>query len=262
MTQKLRKNSSDSVRDLGAQVTELLARQLFSGEFQPGNLLPSEFELAETLSVSRASVRSGLQTLTALGIISRRAGRGTIVEESREWNLLDPRVSQWMADYAHPDSEFIRGIYEYRRAVEPYVSAMAATRATAQDLVAIESAYLDMKNSVADEHSDTFSRADIAYHSAIYRATHNLIWAQSAHILRPAIALVVEKSNSTAEELSDSLERHRLVMECIRLRQPEAAFDAAISVLDRTAEDLGVTTSSADDVLVGLIRNKMISSRS
>ena len=66
-------------RDLGAQVAERLARELFSGRTKPGNLLPKETELVESFGVSRVSVRAGLQTLAALGIVRRYAGQGTIV---------------------------------------------------------------------------------------------------------------------------------------------------------------------------------------
>lgn len=254
----LRNNGPTKVRDLGQSVAERIARDLFSGVYKPGDMLPKETELAETLSMSRASVRSGLQILSALGMIYRRAGHGTVVEESREWNLLDPMVSRWMVEYADPNLELLQEVYDYRRAIEPYVSALAATRATAQDLAAIETAFNGMAQGVNSEGSDQFSQADVAFHTAIYRATHNLIWTQSANILRPAIMLVIEKSNDTAEELSDSLERHRQLMESIRLRRPQEAFDAALHVMARTAYDLGVSTSPDDDALVALVRSRSL----
>ncbi|MCB1759905.1 MAG: FadR family transcriptional regulator [Gammaproteobacteria bacterium] len=250
----LAKKNRISGRDRGNQVVEQIARDLFSGAYKPGDMLPRETDLAESLSVSRASVRSGLQTLVALGIIRRQAGHGTVVEETHKWNMLDPLVSRWMIEYAEPNPKFYRDIYDYRRAIEPYVSSLAASRATAQDLAAIEHAYNGMARGLADDSPEQFSQADIAFHTAIYRATHNLIWAQSVNILRPAIMLVIEKSNNTAEELSESLENHRRLMECIRLRQPEAAFEAALKVMQRTATDLGFTPSQTDEESIALIR--------
>ncbi|MDO6461883.1 FadR/GntR family transcriptional regulator [Granulosicoccaceae sp. 1_MG-2023] len=233
--------------DLGEQVAKRVASKLLSGAYLPGERLPREIELAEQLNMSRASVRSGLQTLAALGMIYRRAGHGTVVQDTRDWNLLDSRVSDWMVEFGNPNTELVRAIYEYRRAIEPYVSALAASRATGQDLAAIEAAYNDMAGGVSESAGGAFTSADVAFHTAIYRATHNLIWVQSATILRPAILLVIEKSNSTAEELGDSLARHKRVLEAIRLRRPREAFDAAISVLDRTAHDLGMPVFSDEE---------------
>jgi len=229
---------------LGRQLAESLAADLFAGRYGPGDYLPKETELCTLFDMSRASVRSGLQVLESLGIIARIAGRGTRVEEFRDWNILDPMVTRWMADHAAPNPAFIREIYEFRYAVEPFIAMTAASRATGRDLAAMEEAFAGMEASVESGtlrfEGREFSDYDIAFHAAIYRATHNLVWAQLATILRPSILLVIRKSNDTAEELRDSLGRHRYLMECIRLRQPEAARDAARHVMNRTGEDLGV----------------------
>ncbi|MBB4265527.1 FadR/GntR family transcriptional regulator [Roseospira visakhapatnamensis] len=239
-----------TTRDLGNRVAESLARALFSGQYPAGSLLPKELELAERFCVSRASVRAGLQSLTALGIISRHAGQGTMVREYGDWNILDPLVTRWMADYAAPNPEILRQIFEFRRTTEPFISALAAERATARDLMAIEDEFLGMERTLEDTALGAtlpraFSEHDVAFHAAIYRATHNLVWAQLAHILRPTILIVIRKTNDTADELRDSLGRHRRLMESIRLRQPEAAFRAAVRVMTRTGLDLGLEDPDA-----------------
>ena len=81
---------------------------------------------------------------------------------------------------------------------------------------------------------------DVAFHEAIFTASHNLVWAQISHVLKPAIALLVERSNHSADRLNDSMDRHRRVMEAIRLRQPQEAARAALAVLERTGQDLGL----------------------
>ncbi|SBW12131.1 GntR-like protein [uncultured Alphaproteobacteria bacterium] len=231
-------------RDLGAQVAERLARELFSGRTKPGSLLPKETELVESFGVSRVSVRAGLQTLVALGIVRRYAGQGTVVAEYRDWNMLDPLVTRWMVDFADPNIDFLNELFEFRESVEPFIAAIAAERATARDLAQIEEAFQGMERAVDPADGRAFDQqalddADVAFHAAIYRATHNIIWSQLAHILRPSIQLIVRKSNASAAELYDTLKRHRALMECIRLRQPQAASEAAVQVMNRTKADLG-----------------------
>ncbi len=243
--------ATGAMRDLGNRVAESLASALFSGDYPPGSLLPKEVDLAERFAVSRASIRTGLQSLTALGIISRHAGQGTVVREYGDWNILDPLVTRWMADYASPNPEILRQIFEFRRTTEPFISALAAERATARDLMAIEDGFLGMERTLEETALGeplprAFSEHDVAFHAAIYRATHNLVWAQLAHILRPTILMVIRKTNDAAGELRDSLERHRRLLESIRLRQPEAAFRAAVRVMARTGQDLGLDTGDVE----------------
>ncbi|MBV5265825.1 FadR/GntR family transcriptional regulator [Pinisolibacter aquiterrae] len=249
-------------RDLGAQVAERLAADLFSGRVKPGDFLPKEVELTETFGVSRASIRAGLQILVALGIVRRFAGQGTVVAEYCDWNMLDPQVTRWLVDHADPNIDFLTEILEFRYAAEPYISAIAAERASARDLMAMEEAHKAMAaavdpldGQVADQ--DVFDDADVAFHAAIYRATHNIVWAQLSHILSPAIRLVIRRTNATADELRDTLERHRLLMECIRLRRPREAFDAAIHVMNRTAVDLGSSGRQTHRDLIDLMRRQV-----
>lgn len=247
--------------ETGNQVTEYLAHQIFAGHLLPGSVVPKETELATLFGISRASVRSGLAPLVSLGIIQRQAGRGTTVQEHREWTILDPAVTGWMVEHAAPNPEFLREIFEFRRTTEPLISAMAAIHAKARDLVAIEEAYDAMERHYdsprSGERDSAFTLADIDFHTAIYRATHNLVWAQLAHILRPSILLVIRRSNDTADELRDSLDRHRTLMDSIRLRQPDAAFDAALRVMNRTGYDLGLSSPPGDDDVLARLRARI-----
>ncbi|WP_119309207.1 FadR/GntR family transcriptional regulator [Cohaesibacter haloalkalitolerans] len=236
-------SKTNSSKAVGGQLADELAKLVFDGSLAPGDTLPPETELATSYQISRASVRSALQMMETLGIVARRAGRGTTVQEFREWNFLDGQVSQWIADYAAPNLGVLRDVFEFRCTTEPLIASLATKRATARDLLAMEDAFNIMEANWERRASlgerECFSNADIAFHEAIYRATHNLVWAQIVHILRPAILLVIKTSNETAEELRESLERHRRLMEAIRMRDSEAAYVAATRILSQTGYDLG-----------------------
>ncbi|SNY89965.1 DNA-binding transcriptional regulator, FadR family [Cohaesibacter sp. ES.047] len=247
-------SKSTSSRAVGSLVAEDMARRVCSGDLQPGDILPPETEIAAQFHISRASVRTALKTLETLGIIVRQAGRGTTVQEFREWNFLDPQVSQWIATYAAPNLGVLHDVFEFRCTTEPLIASLAARRANARDLLAMEEAFEIMEQNwerrASHGERDPFSTADIAFHEAIYRATHNLVWAQIVHILRPAILLVIRTSNETAEELRESLERHRRLMESIRMRDAEAAYTAAGRILSQTGFDLGFEeTPGAKEIL-------------
>ena len=59
-----------------AQVVEFVRRQIEARRIKPGDRLPPERDLAQEIGVSRPSLRSGLQTLQALGVIQSRQGAG------------------------------------------------------------------------------------------------------------------------------------------------------------------------------------------
>ncbi|MDN3526714.1 FCD domain-containing protein [Halomonas sabkhae] len=225
-------------------VAEHLAEAIFSGRYSPGDFVPREVDLADRFELNRSAVRSDLRMLVDVGIIERISGHGSKVRDYEGWNILDPQVTDWMTRYAAPNPSIQREILAFRLDVEPYVAMTAARRATARDLVAIEEAFEGMgqhlRAGVDPEQRRLHTEHDVAFHVAIFKATHNIVWSQLSHILRPSIHLLIEKSNISATDPEDSLERHRQVMECIRARRPAEAFRAAQAVLEGTASALGI----------------------
>jgi len=68
-------------RPLYAQVKALMLQRLIAGDWRPGELLPSEFQLADKFGVSQGTVRKALDALAADNVVVRRQGRGTFVAE-------------------------------------------------------------------------------------------------------------------------------------------------------------------------------------
>jgi DNA-binding GntR family transcriptional regulator len=64
------------------QVNEILRERIRQGEYSAGSRLPSESELSEEFNVSRATIRTVLARLAAEGLILRKQGDGTYVNES------------------------------------------------------------------------------------------------------------------------------------------------------------------------------------
>ena len=75
-------------RPLYQQVKELLVERLIGGYWRPGDLLPSEFQLAAELGVSQGTVRKALDEMTADNLLVRRQGRGTFVAEHDQEHAL------------------------------------------------------------------------------------------------------------------------------------------------------------------------------
>nr|WP_221180069.1 FCD domain-containing protein [Salinisphaera japonica] len=225
-----------------------MASAILSGRYQPGDFIAKEMDICQTSGLSRTVVRRHLAQLVDVGMIERISGYGSRVCEVSEWHILDPVVTRWLSLYAAPNEEIQREILSFRLSVEPQVAMIAARHATARDLLAIEEAVDGMARHMQGSAASTgrlHSESDVAFHVAIYRATHNIVWSQLSHILRPSIHLLVDESNSSAPDPAESLERHRLLMEAIRLRRPDDAFHAAEAVLQGTRRALGLTDTRA-----------------
>jgi GntR family transcriptional regulator len=70
-----------STRALYSQVRDALAERIATGEWKPGFVVPNEGDLARDLGVSSGTVRKALELLEADKLITRRQGRGTVVND-------------------------------------------------------------------------------------------------------------------------------------------------------------------------------------
>ena len=75
-------------KPLYAQVEEVIRRRLIDNYWKPGDVLPSEFDLARELAVSQGTVRKALNDMVAENLLERRQGRGTFVSEYTERRAL------------------------------------------------------------------------------------------------------------------------------------------------------------------------------
>ena len=71
--------NSPSYRPLYDQIKVLLTQSLIGGEWRPGDMIPSEIELAGRFKVSQGTVRKAIDSLASENILIRRQGKGTFV---------------------------------------------------------------------------------------------------------------------------------------------------------------------------------------
>lgn len=76
--------TSPTFSPLYQQIKALLTHSLQSGEWKPGELIPSEIELASRFKVSQGTVRKAIDELSAENLVVRRQGKGTFVATHHE----------------------------------------------------------------------------------------------------------------------------------------------------------------------------------
>jgi len=102
-------NGSPSFRPLYQQIKALITHSLQAGEWKPGELMPSEVELAARFKVSQGTVRKAIDELAAENLVVRRQGKGTFVathhEERAHFRFLKLMPDEGVPH--HPDNRVI-----------------------------------------------------------------------------------------------------------------------------------------------------------
>jgi DNA-binding FadR family transcriptional regulator len=222
-----------SIRD---RVTSALALRILSGHYPPGSALPTEADLGAELGVSRTALREATRTLAAKGLIETRQRAGTRVRAAEEWNRLDSDVLAWMGRI-EPDLDFVRGLTEARRIIEPAAAGLAALRGTARDLAGIEAAYEAMCR--ADLRDlDSCAEADVRFHIGILKASRNPVLANLGNVIGAALVNAFRLTTSASVNYSRTLAAHGEVLEAIRMRRADEARARMEALLGIASEDL------------------------
>ncbi|QDZ02884.1 GntR family transcriptional regulator [Nitratireductor mangrovi] len=96
-------------KPLYVQVKDQLVRRMIDGEWQPGQLIPSEMELARQVGVSQGTIRKALDAMTTENLLIRRQGRGTFVASPEESRILFQffRIVPDSGETTFPDSRVL-----------------------------------------------------------------------------------------------------------------------------------------------------------
>ena len=78
-------------------VIEEIAKKIIKGEYEEGQKLPIEIELAESFGVGRNIIREGIKFLSAKGLLFTGPRKGTIVKSKSDWSIFDHEfvINRW-----------------------------------------------------------------------------------------------------------------------------------------------------------------------
>jgi len=155
-------DETHSAYDVAADIGGKIDR----GEWSDGHRLPPERALAAQYGLARNTVRSALKLLEDQGRLVRWVGRGTFVRAELAGEGGHRGLLHNMREASPSD------VMEVRLIIEPQAAALAASRASAEDLAEIEEA---LRQSVSAKGIAQFEHWDSKLHLAIFRAAKNAL---------------------------------------------------------------------------------------
>lgn len=218
------------------QIAAQIERRILSGELRHGDRLPTERELGEQFRASRTAVREAMKTLAQKGLVEMRPGRGTIVIDGTSLAMRHSLGLMMKVGQGGRSDNLV----EVREILEPEIAALAATRATDEEIAIMQEAVRVMDANL--KNAAAFISADNDFHQALAQATHNdLIFA-----LVDSIVNLLNEQRTRIFSVDGGPERgqahHKHILAAIVRHDAQAAYEAMRAHLRQVREDVASST--------------------
>jgi len=198
---------------LTAQVVNHIRAKIEDGTLQPGDRIPPEREFAKMLKISRASLRTGIGYLAAMGVMKVRHGVGTFVADG------PPEIGKSSLGLLGALHGFKHWqMFEVRKLLETSLAALAAERGK-------EEHYTILAEELAEMYATIDEPAQYLIHD-IAEASGNPILAALMETVSTALYDERRKTAERARDRKNSLEAHREIYRAIRGGHPTEARNA------------------------------------
>jgi DNA-binding FadR family transcriptional regulator len=216
------------VRNAFEVTIERLAQSIRLGVLVEGDRLPPERELAETLGVSRVTLREAIKALRDAGLVESRRGRGggTFVAPARRERTRSRGKIEQSIGHALEDALALRKV------VEPGAAALAASRTLS---AADRSSLLEYLRASTDTKPVTRRRADSRLHLAIAALGGSALVTAVVADVQMRLDELLRAIPVIPGNIAHSDTQHAAIVEAILGGQVDAARSAMEEHVDGTA---------------------------
>jgi len=213
------------------QIVDQIEQSVQKGDLKPGDQLPAERELAEQFGVSRTAVREAVKALREKGLVEAYPGKGTFITSGSS-NPMRQSLDRMMRS-AQVDAT--SSLVEVREILEPEIAALAAVRATEENLNSLREAVAVMD--AAKRDPDAYIEADLDFHLELAEAAANPLILS----LIDSIVGVLREQRMRIFEVDGGPDRgqyhHKKILEAVEHQDAPGAREAMRAHLRQVRED-------------------------
>ncbi|MBN2051781.1 MAG: FadR family transcriptional regulator [Spirochaetales bacterium] len=211
-------------RTVVTQVMEEMRNRISSGEYKPGEKIPTEAELSQMFGIGRSSIREAIKIFNYLGVLKSETGMGTRVCESA--NITTKALSWALIAGARTPEDLL----ELRDVIERQ-SLLLLTRTFKENPSGEEIIILELQNIIQDfrkaleaDSKKDIIETDYRFHYAIIRGSGNEVFIRIWEALRFFLLDEIEKVE-TLFPSEDIISEHQQILDAVMSGDEQAVID-------------------------------------
>ena len=210
---------------------------LLTNKLKPGDKLPSEMELAESLGVGRGSIREAMKILSSFGVITIKRGQGTFVSESSNQGIFNSLLFQIISN-----QQDIKELLELRTIIERAVLELAVKNASSDNIKMLENSLTELikitQTNAYDE--DAIIKNELEFHGLIGEMTKNKLLQGLYNYLLELYVPILYRDKINDDFIRIAIANHKMIIESLVSNDDIImlkAIKSSINAWDRIMED-------------------------
>ncbi len=212
-----RPDKKPDVKLLAEQAADQIVDLIVDNNWESGNKLPNEYELAKQLNVSRNTLREAIRALVSRNILEIRRGDGTYIAENCGVTE-DPMGLKFIRD----KQKLVSDLLELRFMIEPELASMAALNATDAQAGKLYELCREIEKRIL--RKEPYGDRDMEFHVMIARLSNNIMAPNLIPVINQSVIPFLQGRREDMER--DILETHRDIVTAIQRHNPDEAHDA------------------------------------
>lgn len=218
------------------KIYQYFSNCIINGDLKPGDMLPSESQLAESFNVGRGTVREAKKMLSSVGVFEERRGQGTFVTTQVKPAMFNPLLFSMIIESQCQDGENISkddDIYELRIMFETAAMDLVIDKASDEEIE-------DLKKCI-DEHREGLLSGnasvefcmgqEMKFHTKIYEMTGNALIVHIGEVINDLFRQGIKKTMKNEDSQLACVNNHEAIYNSIRSRDKVAMRTAVLDSL-------------------------------
>ncbi len=221
--------------DVFQTIIQQLGNLLDSGNLQPGDRLPSERELSESLSVSRTSIRQALKVLEASGRLETRVGSGTYLTQPRAAHEGGAGIQLRPGNGVTKD--FIRQLIVARAGIERAIFEEYSRKSTRSGINQLRTLIEDnARDFIDDEENDENGGLDLSFESKVSELNQNAILSNLQQQIHQLWVSAWSEYGFVPEKKILLHQEHLNILEALAAKNSGRVVDLIVQHVDKEIE--------------------------
>lgn len=222
---------------LSDEVTKAIENIIIDNDLQPGDKLPSQSALGESLNVGSRSIREAIRSLESRGLVETKQGKGVFVKNSNMDFFLEMLKTN-LVFHLPKELKTLIDLANIRMMIETGVIYSIAVD-TPSELISTLTKLIEKMEEKADSNDiEAYNILDVEFHKAIIKASGNDIIISIYNHLFELLIKSFQKTGGMKGSKETSRREHREMLEAIESSNGVKARDIMIKHISSTLNKL------------------------